>query len=128
LRGEVAHHRAAIWDALDYALFLELEKSQPNVGTVRVELLAKILLDEPLTRMAPTQHDVLFEPRCDELGNGRSTRAAFCRYFTQASFRWRGCATMRWLFSQCSVHGHEEIKKSLFCFRLVGARCRGVFE
>src|ERR1700681_662422 len=67
LRGEVTHHRAAIWDALNNALFLELEKSQPNVGTVRVELLAKVLLDEPLTRVPPAQHNVFFEPRCDEL-------------------------------------------------------------
>src|SRR5580700_1168447 len=71
LRGEVAHHRAAIGDALNNALFLEFEKSQPDVGTVRVELLAKVLLDEPLTRMASAQHDFFFEPRCDELGKGR---------------------------------------------------------
>src|SRR5580704_16016396 len=108
LWGEVAHHRAAIWDALNNALFLELEKSQPNVGTVRVELLAKVLLDEPFTRMAPAQYDVLFEPRCDELGNGRSPRAAFCRYFTQAPFRRRGCAALCRLFSECPVHGHGE--------------------
>src|SRR5580704_17270047 len=115
LRGEVAHHRAAIWDALTNALFLELEKSQPNVGTVRVELLAKVLLDEPLTRMTPTQHDVFFEPRRDELGDGRSPRAAFYRYLAQASLRRRGCAAQRRLFSQCSVRGHGETQKSRFC-------------
>src|SRR5580704_2556244 len=101
LRGEVAHHRAAIWNALNNALFLELEKSQPNVGTVRVELLAKVLLDEPLTRVTPTQHDVFFEPCCDELGDGRSPRAAFCRCFAQESLRRRGCTARRRFFSQC---------------------------
>src|SRR6202166_5045846 len=80
LWGEVAHHRAAIWDALNNALFLELEKSQPNVRSLRVELLAKVLLDEPLSAVTPSQHGVFFEPRRDELGNGRSPRAAFCRY------------------------------------------------
>src|SRR6202023_2714971 len=104
-----------IRDARNNALFLELEKSQPNVGTVRIELLAKVLLDEPLTRMTPTQHDVFFEPRCDELGDGRSPRAAFYRDFTQASLRRRGCAALRRLFSQCPVHGHGETRKSLGC-------------
>ena len=40
LRREVAHHRAAIWNALNNPLLLQLEKSQSDVGTVSVKLLA----------------------------------------------------------------------------------------
>jgi hypothetical protein len=82
---------------------------------VRVELLAEVLLDEPLARMTPTQYDFFFEPRCDELGDGRSPRAAFRRHFAQGSFRRRGSAALRRLFSQCPVHGHGEARKPLFC-------------
>jgi len=91
-------------------------------------LPAKVLLDEPLTRMASTQHDVFFEPRRDELGDGRSPRAAFRRDFTQASLRRRGRAARRRLFSQCPVHGHGETRKSLGYLNGADAPAAGVLE
>src|ERR1039458_9091889 len=51
VRREVAHDRAAVRNSLDDALFLEFEEGEPHVGTVRVELLAEILLDQPLARV-----------------------------------------------------------------------------
>ena len=60
LRREVAHHRAAIWNALTNPFFLELEKSKADVGAMSVKLLAEILLDQPLSRVASTQHYIFF--------------------------------------------------------------------
>ena len=88
--------------------FFEFEKSQPNVGTVRVELLAQILLDQPLTRVAPAEHDFFFQPRGNQFGNGRSARAALGRDFAQLSFRRCGCAARRRLLPQCPAYGHGQ--------------------
>jgi hypothetical protein len=43
---------------------------------VRVELLAEILLDQSLAWVTSTQYDVLFQAGCDDIGDGRLTRAA----------------------------------------------------
>ena len=51
---EIAHDGAAIGNTPDDALFFQLEQSEPNVTAVCVELFAKILLDEALTRVTPT--------------------------------------------------------------------------
>src|SRR5271166_3864769 len=59
-RSEVAHNCAAIGNSLDDPLFLEFEKSEPDVGAVGVELLAEILLDQAFTWVTPAQDDVLF--------------------------------------------------------------------
>src|SRR5665811_1515549 len=67
----------AVRNSLDDVLFLEFEEGEPHVGTVRVELLAEILLNQSLARVTPTQHDVLFQARRDDIGDGRLPRAAF---------------------------------------------------
>jgi len=44
-RSKVAHDRTAIRNALDDPFFLKFKECEPYVGTVRIELLAEILLD-----------------------------------------------------------------------------------
>ncbi len=60
VRREGTHDGAAIGDSLNNPLFLEFEERKSDVGAMRVELLAKILLDQPLARVAATKDDVLF--------------------------------------------------------------------
>ena len=78
-RSEVTHDRAAIGDSLNNPLFFEFEERKPDVGTMRVELLTEILLDQPLARMTPAKDDVLFQAGRDDTGDGRLPRAAFRR-------------------------------------------------
>ena len=59
--------------------FFEFEESKSYVGTMRIELFAEILLDQPLPRVTPTQHDVLLQARRDNTGNGRLPRTALSR-------------------------------------------------
>src|ERR1700690_2952130 len=75
VRREVTHNCAAVRNSLDDALFLEFEECEPHIGTVRVELLAEILLDQSLAWVTSTQYDVLFQAGCDDIGDGRLTRA-----------------------------------------------------
>src|SRR6202142_755661 len=75
VRREVTHNCAAVRNSLDDPLFLEFEECQPHVGTMRVELLAEILLDQSFARVTSTQYDVLFQAGCDDIGDGRRTRA-----------------------------------------------------
>ena len=107
-RREVADDRAAIWDALNDALFLELEEREPDVGAMRVELLAKILLDQPLARVTPAEHDVFFQARRDDARRSpvaargvswQRLRSVVCRrvVFAGAGF----CrSVLRWLYAE----------------------------
>src|ERR1700692_3889877 len=87
-RREVADHRPAIGNTLNNPLFLQFEKGEADVGAVRVELLAQILFDQALARMASAQHDVFFEARRNALGGGRPAHAAFRSCFGPLFF-WR---------------------------------------
>src|SRR5215471_6970540 len=49
----LAHGGAAIGDALNDTLLLELEQRQAYVTAMGVEAVAQILLDQPLARMTP---------------------------------------------------------------------------
>ena len=106
VRSEVAHDRAAVRNSLDDALFLEFEEGEPHVCTMRIELRAEILLDQPLARVTPTQHDVLFQARRDDIGDGRLPRAAFWRQFARRSLRRSARASRQRLVPECPASGH----------------------
>src|SRR5450755_3014519 len=108
VRREVTHDRAAVRNSLDDALFFEFEECQPYVGTVRVELLAEILLDQPLARVTPTQYDVLFKAGCDDIGDGRLPRPVFRRQFARRSLRRSARASRRRLVPKCPASGHGQ--------------------
>jgi len=73
-RGQAANQRAAIWNALHQAFLFELEQRQPHVTAMGLEQVGKILLDQPLLRLAPPQHDVLLEALGDHDGGGLARR------------------------------------------------------
>jgi hypothetical protein len=60
-RLEIAYDRAAVRDALDDAALFQLEQRQPDIAAMGVERRAQVLLDKPLARMTPAEHDVFFE-------------------------------------------------------------------
>ena len=82
-RRQPAHHGAAIGDALDQPLLLQLEQRQPHVAAVGVEEVAKVLLDQPLARLAASEHDVFL----DAAGNRHRRRDLACGRGRLARFR-----------------------------------------
>ena len=70
LGREIAHHCAAIWDALYDALLFELKKRKPNIGAMGVEAITQILFDQAFPRVAPPEHNVLLQPRGDFFRRG----------------------------------------------------------
>src|SRR5580692_5273402 len=54
---------------------------------MRVEAIAQILLDKTLTRVAPAQDDVLFQPGGDDIGKRWRPDAAFRQRFRRPPFR-----------------------------------------
>src|SRR6185312_12833354 len=73
-RRQPAHHGAAVGDALDQALFLELEQRESHIAAVGLEQIAQILLDQTLPRLTSPQHDVLLDAPGDEDSRGRLAR------------------------------------------------------
>src|SRR5260370_13369545 len=69
-RGKATNQRAAIWNALHQAFLFEFEQRQPHVTAMGLEQVGKILLDQPLFRLAPPQHDVLLEAFGNHDGGG----------------------------------------------------------
>ena len=61
LRLEIAHDRAAVRDSLDDPHLFQLEQCEPDVAAMGIEVRAQILLDQPLARVPPSEHDVFLE-------------------------------------------------------------------
>ena len=81
-RREPAYHGAAIGDAFHQAFLFQFEQRQPDIAAMGFEQVAKILLDETLTRLTPAQDDVLL----DALGDGHGRRFALKRHRRRAGF------------------------------------------
>ena len=64
--------------------------------------------------MAPAQHDLFFEPRCDQLGNGRSRAPRFAAPLSKRCFAGAVAPRCTGLFRSvlCTVMG--SLKKSRF--------------
>src|SRR6266567_1714524 len=106
-RSEIAHHRAAIGNALNEPLLFQLEQGEANVSSMRVEVLAQVLFDQALARVAPAEDDVLLEARRDDM---RDTRLARGRdRFRRLRLRRGTRKSSPALWSGGSADGHREI-------------------
>jgi len=94
-----------------------MNRNEPHVGAVRVELLAEILLDQPLARVAPAEHDVFFQACGDALGGRRSADAVLRRRFARRVFRRRRADARHGLLPKCPAGAHERLDNAN-CSRL----------
>src|SRR5260370_26363054 len=81
LRREIAHNGAAVRNTPDDSLLLQFEQSEAHIAAMGVEVLAEILLDQVLARMAPAEDDVLFQAPRDDAGDrllAGGDRRAWC--------------------------------------------------
>src|SRR5260370_37573072 len=109
LRSEIPHHRAAIGNALNESLLFQLEQGEANVTSMRVEVLAQVLFDEALARVAPAQDDVLLEARRDDMRDTRLARAGVRGRFRRLPLRRGTRKSSHALWSGCSADGPREI-------------------
>ena len=65
---------APVRDAFHQAYLFKLEKRQPHIAAMGVELFAEILLDQALLRLTPPEHDILLDTPCDHEGRRRLPR------------------------------------------------------
>ena len=63
----------------DDAHLFQLEQRQPDVAAMRIEVRAQVLLDQPLARVPPAEHDVFLELARDQVDDRRLARVRLGR-------------------------------------------------